>query len=72
MRAVPVRIPREWSDSWFRQFYVEVLAREVLSVSQADIDSAVATHNASPTAHGGLVTSTRTGVDEAYTYFMAG
>ncbi len=70
-RTVPVRIPREWSDSWFRNFYAEVLARDA-AASQADIDSAVATHNADPNAHGGINVATPERADESYTYFMAG
>ena len=70
-RTVPVRIPREWSDSWFRNFYAEVLARDA-TASQADIDAAVNAHNASPDAHGGINTATPERADEAYTFFMAG
>lgn len=41
--AVPVRIPEQWSPTWFRQFYVEVLAR----VPQLEL----AAHVANPDAH---------------------
>jgi len=69
--AKPVRIPREWSDAWFRDFYVQVLARDVVGVSQADVSADIAAHNADPDAHGlSLVPAVRT--DETHTFFMAG
>ena len=71
-QAVPVRFPEEYSASWWRRFYVEVLAADSVSgATVTEVDQRIVQHNADANAHPAIPRSTGSGgVSESYAFFV--
>jgi hypothetical protein len=72
MSGAPFRTPEVWSASWFNQVYDQVLSRQAGAgeVTDAELAAAVALHNASPTAHGGIPEAVNTVAIEMHSFFL--
>ena len=55
IRDIPFRIPEQWSPSWYRTHFVEVVAQgDYLNgtyLTSSDVATQIAVHNADPFSH---------------------
>lgn len=59
IRDIPFRIPDQWSAQWYRQHFVEVVARGDYAngtfLTTQDVDVIITQHNADPFAHADVI-----------------